>query len=259
MIFPIRDSKPNPDITPPSIILVSPQDNIIHKSGFPIEFNITDYHINTVWYNWDSTINQTLIPPYIVYLPSGEGTHMLYIFANDTRGNTQSKVFQFITDDISPTIKLIDPPNETVHKSGYLINLSISDSHLHTVIYHWDSDDNSILNYPYNVYLPVGDSSHWLFITCNDSAGNMALQQFLFITDDTPPIIILNSPSNNSIKQSNTVIDLSVFDDFLSTVYYHWDNQSNISLLEPYDVFLPNGDGPHELWIYANDTLGSLS
>ncbi len=247
------------DSTPPTIVLVSPENFTIHRSGIPIQFNVSDYHLHTVWYAWDFSAYHILQFPFIVFLPPLDGPHLLRISANDSRGNLESKTYLFITDDTYPTIELIDPENGSVHSSGYLINLSISDTHLNTVLYAWDLNTSLTFSPPYDLFLPVGDGPHWLFIVCNDTAGNTINSQYLFITDDTPPIITLNYPANNSVRKSGTIIDLFISDDHLSTVLYHWTDQPNASLSAPYCLFLPSGDGKHALWIYANDTLGATS
>ncbi|MFW9890283.1 MAG: DUF2341 domain-containing protein, partial [Candidatus Thorarchaeota archaeon] len=66
---------------------------------------------------------------------------------------------------IGPTITLETPLNNTIHSSGTLVNLSITDpSGISHVTYRWDDGNNQPLAYPYATSLPVGDSLHTLIV-----------------------------------------------------------------------------------------------
>ncbi|MFX1532602.1 MAG: SBBP repeat-containing protein [Promethearchaeota archaeon] len=92
------------DITLPSIFLNSPANNSIHPSGTTIDLTITDLNgISHVLYNWDSTANITLLSPYDVTLPVGNGQHVLHVYAYDTAGNWASATYLFTTEDPTTT------------------------------------------------------------------------------------------------------------------------------------------------------------
>ncbi|MFX1534706.1 MAG: SBBP repeat-containing protein [Promethearchaeota archaeon] len=164
-------------------------------------------------------------------------------------------------DDLSPAITLNNPTNNSVHQSGTLIKLNITDtdSGLGQVVYNWDSSTNIILEAPFDVTLPAGEGAHVLWIYANDSVGNWAMKTFVFITDDIAPIIALLSPTNGSTHSSGTPIGIIIEDAKpLSQILYHWDNNPNVTLTDLIiTVFLPAGDGLHVLYVYAQDQVGN--
>lgn len=186
---------------PPTIVLNSPLNNTIHNSGKEIIIDVLNSNLDTVLYNWDNTENQVWSPPYITELPSGNGGHNLYVYANDTLGNNISTMFQFITDDDNdhtpPSILLITPLNNTINPSGKRIELEISDINLDTVIYKWDDNTNILWEPPYNAPLPMRSGIHRLYIFANDTNNNTIIKIFQFTTEEEignyPPYTPYNS------------------------------------------------------------------
>ncbi|MFX1516270.1 MAG: nitrous oxide reductase family maturation protein NosD [Promethearchaeota archaeon] len=245
------------DDTTPTITLDSLINDTSHPSGTRIDLTVIDSHLETVLYNWDGTSNTSLNGLYTMVLPSGEGPHILQVYANDSAGNWASAVFAFTTDDTTPTITLDSLINDTSHPSGTRIDLTVIDSHLETVLYNWDGTSNTSLNGLYTMVLPSGEGPHILQVYANDSAGNWASAVFAFTTDDTTPTITLDSLINDTSHPSGTTVDLTVTDSHLETVLYNWDGTSNTSLNGLYTTVLPSGDGPHILRVYANDSAGN--
>ncbi|KXH76208.1 MAG: hypothetical protein AM326_03225 [Candidatus Thorarchaeota archaeon SMTZ-45] len=81
----------------------------------------------------------------------------------------------------------------------------------------------------------------------------------IVLSDDPVPAIILESPANNSILRSGSIIDIAITDTFSpSHVLFNWDGLGdNVSISEPYEILLPVGDGQHDLLLYANDTAAN--
>ena len=67
--------------------------------------------------------------------------------------------------------------------------------------------------------------------------------------------IFLQTPANNSILKSETLIVLEIDDANLLRLEYNWDSNPNTSWVPPYNTLLPKGDGPHILNVYALDDL----
>jgi parallel beta-helix repeat protein len=244
----------------PGITLTSPSNNSVLVTGSLIDINIIDANgLNQVLFNWDLATNSSLTSPYNVTLPMGDGLHILYIYAQDLSGKWSISAYTFITDDTAPVISLISPINGTMHISGTLINLSITDTNdLTQVLYNWDNKANSTLSNPYDLSLILGNSQHLLTIFVQDIAGNWVTQQFLFITNDDLPVIDLLSPSEGMIYFSGTTINLNITSgNELALVLYNWDGGTNSTLFSPYDVTLLTGDGQHTLYIYVQDNLGN--
>ena len=250
----------------PSITLSSPTNNTVHKSGTNISLSITGNFISTILYHWDSSANSvfTGTSSYTIPLIAGDGIHTLYIYANNTAGNATSKIFVFTTDDTPPTINLLSPANDTVHHSGTIISFNVIDNTggggIGTVLYYWNSAPvYSVLNSPYDLSLPIGNGEHILFITANDTLGNVASPEiYIFYTDDTVPSITLMGFNNDTAHHSGTTISLDITsNNGISVVIYHWDNGVNITLDGSYNVNLPTGEGIHVLYIYTNNTVNT--
>jgi parallel beta-helix repeat protein len=179
---------------PPNIILINPSNNTILNSGREIVVNIIESNLDTVLYNWDNLEAKNWIEPFITELPVGNGIHYLHIFANDTFGFNDSKMFQFITDDENdhtpPEISLINPSNNSTHLSGTRIDIEVSDPILDTVMYKWDDDDYNVRSSGFSTSLPEGNGVHNLHIFANDTENNKASKVFQFTTYGDPSIFI---------------------------------------------------------------------
>lgn len=182
----------------PSIILNSPAENGTYKPGTAINVGITDgdginisfYHYRTNntppsdWtsggFRWDD--------PECASLPDGPvGRVFLHIFANDSLGDNNTAMFQFLRDGENPIITLNSPNNGTTHAPGTTIDLTVSDSgSLNHVLYNWDGGTNATLTSPYDLTLPTGNGEHVLRVYANDSAGNRESAVYVFTTEDVP-------------------------------------------------------------------------
>ncbi|MFX1251451.1 MAG: SBBP repeat-containing protein [Promethearchaeota archaeon] len=247
----------------PDINLLSPANNSAAQSGSTIDLDITDQNsgVSHVLYNWDGApSNTTLAAPYDLIVPSGEVSHILEVFANDSLDNWEGKIFVFITDDTDPVITLNSPANESIQTPGTMINFTITDANgIGLVIYNWGYGTNISLTSPYDLSLITGDGQHVLRIYAKDTAGNWANGTYIFTTDGTGPIASLYNIANNSAHLAGTIIYLNLTEvTEVNQSYYKWDDNSLVSLTgPPYSVVLPAGDGPHILLISANDSLGN--
>ncbi|MHA2224108.1 MAG: hypothetical protein ACXAC8_02815 [Candidatus Hodarchaeales archaeon] len=91
---------------PPSITLNSRTNNSIVSEDAIIYLNIVDEtsEVNQILYHWEEQTNTTLIDPdgdsiYEVILPSGNGTLVLHVYAQDSDGNWSSVIFSFTASD----------------------------------------------------------------------------------------------------------------------------------------------------------------
>ncbi|MFX1254816.1 MAG: SBBP repeat-containing protein, partial [Promethearchaeota archaeon] len=246
------------DATAPTITLTSPSNESIRPSGTIVDLTIVDLNgVDQVKYNWDGSANASLTSPYDVTLPGPDGQYVLYVYANDSAGNWANQTYVFTTDDTDPVITLTSPANETIHINGTTIDLSISDLHLISVKYKWDAGSWTDFFTPYDTTLPEGDGTHTLYVNATDAAGHWVVHVYVFTTDDTDPIILLTSPTNETVHHSGTTIDLSISDLHLISVKYKWDGGgwNNFSIL--YETTLPTGAGTHTLYVNATDEAGN--
>ncbi|MCF2137529.1 MAG: Ig-like domain-containing protein [Candidatus Thorarchaeota archaeon] len=245
------------DDTPPTISLIGPANNTLQPSGTTVEVSIVDVHLDIVGYHWDSDAWNIWTAPYHTQTPSGDGSHSLYVEATDEAGHTTTTTIVYVIDDTQPVVVLNGPANNTRHHSGTLVDVSVSDLHLSTVYYHWDSAAWAVWSSPYDTSMPAGDGDHSLYVNATDEAGNWQYVHYLFITDDATPLVILHSPANNTVQVSGTLVNVSVSDNDLDTVRYHWDGDDWSIWPAPYDTYVPTGDGSHTLYVWINDTAGN--
>lgn len=71
------------------------------------------------------------------------------------------------------------------------------------------------------------------------------------------PSILLKNPSNYTIQNKGTVINLEIRDINLGGVLYNWDGNNNQSFYQQWMVMVPQTNGWHVLHVYANDSLGA--
>ncbi|WP_455143122.1 thrombospondin type 3 repeat-containing protein, partial [Candidatus Hodarchaeum mangrovi] len=157
---------------------------------------------------------------------------------------------------LNENIILVSPVNNSVLPSGTIIRFNISDFNLVELYYHWDNELNNTWLPPYETTLPMGDGLHILHAYALDTLDSWEYQEYHFITDDTFPMIILTSTTNNSNLAPDSVINFDVIDDHLDKILYHWNKGNNQTLNIPYQITLPPEEGTHELTVYASDIVG---
>ncbi|MFX0065201.1 MAG: Ig-like domain-containing protein, partial [Candidatus Hermodarchaeota archaeon] len=186
-----------------------------------------------------------------------ESNHTIRAVAVDTVGQIAVSSVSLTVDARPPTI---EPESQslasnTVHKGGTTISFSISDLYLESVQYHWNSEGWQNLAVPYQVTLPTQETQHILYLNATDKAGNVNYNSFIYTTDDTPPIINLVSPSNNTESWPGAIVNISISELHIDKQLYSW-NSSEWKILT--DEFrLPDEIGSWVLTIFVNDSAGN--
>ncbi|MEK6878780.1 MAG: hypothetical protein AABY22_04195 [Nanoarchaeota archaeon] len=76
-----------------SITIIKPENNTyLQKDSLPLDFIVSNQQ--AIWYNLDNGNNMTIIAP--ILFNSSQGSHTLYLFANNSMGNLTSKNITFI-------------------------------------------------------------------------------------------------------------------------------------------------------------------
>ncbi len=101
-----------PDTFGPSISIFDPKP-VIYISNNSLEFNyvVSDSSgVNSCWYNLDSGENTTILNcQNITFNVSSEGFYTLYLFANDSLGNSASSSVNFGIDLTGISLQIIEP------------------------------------------------------------------------------------------------------------------------------------------------------
>ncbi|MHA2030838.1 MAG: hypothetical protein ACW99Q_15775, partial [Candidatus Kariarchaeaceae archaeon] len=83
------------DITPPVITLHNPDNDTSIETSLVIDLEINDYSLEEVWVNWDESVNQSLVSPYQIDVPTEEGYHWLTVYATDSVGHVTVQKYRW--------------------------------------------------------------------------------------------------------------------------------------------------------------------
>ncbi|MEM2833436.1 MAG: Ig-like domain-containing protein [Candidatus Korarchaeota archaeon] len=188
------------DRTPPSLDILSPQND----SLVPMRFNIT-WHAND---NMGLSIIRLLlddipyaelaptISTYEIELDSG-GLHTVKIVAYDVVGLYSEKVIT-VYCDIFPPIVTIQTENGTVFRTDIVfISWNVQEdygiSSRYVVV-----DSNYIPVYKDNITLALSEGMHVILVRIVDVAGNIGEAKITIFVDINPPYVRIVSPVNGS-------------------------------------------------------------
>nr|MDO8110235.1 hypothetical protein [Candidatus Sigynarchaeota archaeon] len=185
------------------------------------------------------------------------GWHNYTIIANDgVYGITQNTIWVNVVNDVTPpNITLVYPVGNPYVKGGSVIVFDFFDfNRVASAWFNWDGMGNITLPFPYNIVAPATQGIHLLYVYANDSVGNVANMNYLFYTDNTPPVITLLSPLNNNTYPAGTPISLQVIDNYnVNQVRYSWYPSPSGVLIAPYSLTLINRNGRNLLQVTAFD------
>jgi len=167
---------------------------------------------------------KNFLEPYNISASWGsDKEYNVQINAMDKAGNLNSSWFYFIYDSGDPEIMLNSPENNSVIQRGTVLDFSIFDITLIEANYSVNSGVNFSFLYPYNISTSGWtDEDYIIQIYATDSLGNSISSWFFFTIDSSNPVIVLNSPQNNSIIPSSTILDFSIIDIYLMQVNYSY-------------------------------------
>ncbi|MHA1129871.1 MAG: hypothetical protein ACTSQQ_03590, partial [Candidatus Helarchaeota archaeon] len=171
------------DSTPPTVSILAPLNDTYHSSSILINISSSAGDIHRIWYRlydraaemWVDIIDVLWTSPTQRVL--ADGSYGLFVWANDTYGNTLSVPENVnFTVDAPPYIAYLSIVNETTYVSAILLNISVEVSDLDTIWYAvFDGASWGITNTtwtaPVSLVLPDGDYA--LYIWVNDTQGNV--------------------------------------------------------------------------------------
>jgi hypothetical protein len=236
------------DVTPPTIIIISPPNATIADST-PL-LNVTfGEMVSYTWYNVNGTTNSSLYPNTFnltLNLTNLEdGQHNVTVYANDSVGNLNFWTVWFTVDTTPPTVinVTITPSSPAV---GSLVNISanITDEHLDTVLINITYPNGTIITkdisnanvgnlYYYYDFNASIYGTYYVRIIANDTAGNVNSS----VNGTFPAIRIIsraaNLTANTSVKVINATntsyvdIEITVLKDVNATVNVTLSSSSN--------------------------------
>jgi len=259
------------DLTPPTITITSPAEGSIMGPSALLSANTSEaatcrYGTTSAPTALMTTTGNLVHSEQIVALTNG--TQNYYVNCSDRVNLTAEANVTWYVDAEGPQIILDSPANGSGIKAGEYINFTITD--LSNVSTAWYSTNGGLTNTtftdPYDLDTTGWSGSISLIVWANDTWGNMndSLSQIgilTFYVDNTPPVITLVSPTNNSQIQAGTTLVFSITDNVaVSDAWYSIDGGANTSFATQYNLSTSGwSDGNHNVKVYANDTVGNLA
>jgi parallel beta-helix repeat protein len=151
-----------------------------------------------------------------------------WVWANDTVGNWNR------TGDLNVTINLtadVTPPGITIESplnqsyASWEVDLNVTTSEpASSCLYNLDGGQNQSMGGLGTDWDDVidtgGDGTFHLFVYCNDTAGNMGVNDSVWFTSDTqdPAVILLSPPDNFNTSQTSIDFQFNVTDSIAQTL-----------------------------------------
>ncbi|MCK4845136.1 MAG: hypothetical protein KAS95_05660, partial [Candidatus Heimdallarchaeota archaeon] len=133
-------------------------------------------------------------------------------------------------------------------------NIDISVTGADECSYRWDLDNYTSFTDVASTSLPTTEGWHYLEVRASDSFNNTAIEVYEVGYDSTECYLILNDPINNSIIESESLLNFSTYG--ANSIICEWDkNGTEIELLSlpDYNLAVPITEGYHNLTLILND------
>ncbi|MFW9926079.1 MAG: hypothetical protein ACFFDM_04850, partial [Candidatus Thorarchaeota archaeon] len=105
--------------------------------------------------------------------------------------------------------------------------------------------------------LSLSDGNHTIRIICEDNYGQRAYDRVTVEIDATYPKNDMINFSVGDVLKSGSLLILNITDEHLNNVVSGWDADTWISFPEPYQTYLPSGDGVHIFHVNSTDAAGN--
>jgi len=263
----------------PSLTLVSPSegDSYGYNESLALDFIVSDAdnNLNSCWYTIDGGVtNNTIVSCVNTTFDVSEGSHDLYIYANDSLGLESSDTASFSVAVGSPSIVLNYPINVYFSLEGLIqFNYTPTDVDLDSCELWGNFDgefklnqtDSSPTSGSENTFsLNLGDGIYLWNIRCVDDIGNSAFNgNKTFYIDTINPIVSLIEPTGS--KTSRTVsASWSITDNSPVSCNYNVYRGSSIEVINTSIncslnavSFIVTVDANFMFNLYVNDSAGN--
>ncbi len=242
------------EITPPNIMILSPQNQTYAGRLVPLNFTVYDYSpISWMGYSLDGQANVT-VTGNTTLAGLSDGSHRVIVYANDTYGNMgSSSMLYFTVDTTAPSVLILSPQNLTYHSSSVPLTFTVSES-TSWVGYSLDGQSNTTATG--NTTISVADGKHRIAVYANNSFGNMGSSGIIYFSIDTiSPTVTVLSPQNATYSSDYVPLTFTVSEP-VSWMGYSLDSGANVTVSG--NATLTLADGAHRVVVYANDTFGNM-
>ncbi len=153
-----------------------------------------------------------------------------------------------------PEITVAGITNNTYYYEEKIIDISVTGAVASS--YRWDLDSYVSFSNSTSTTLPTSEGWHFLEVRANDEFNNTAIEVYDVGYDPTESYLVLNSPMNNSVIHSSTLLNFSTYG--ANSILCEWDNNgTEIELLSlpENDIAVPSTEGVHNISLILNDTF----
>jgi hypothetical protein len=224
----------NKDSVDPSIDSIdSPSSGEWFSSSPPsYTLSITETNLDSIWYtldggtnNYTGAISGTIDST--AWTNAGQGAVTVMFYANDSAGNWAYSSVVINKDSVDPSIDSIDSPSSGAWFSSNppSYSLSITETNLDSI---WYTLDGGLNNYAgaasgtidVTAWSNAGQGAVTITFYINDSASNLDFASVVVNKDTLPPILVLNTPINNTYVNNAPPINITVYDKHFATLTY---------------------------------------
>jgi subtilisin family serine protease len=233
------------DAQVPLARILYPKDGGRIPMGSVLTAEVTDARLADVYYSVDGGSPNKLVVPYQIDMAGWEpSTHTVTIAAIDRVSHVTSCSASFEIVNSSIAVQLENPANGGVVRSGIPITFSVSGSG--TVTSRWSTagvwqELGGLMTIPTDDW---SEGVHSIIINSTSDLGGFDQATFAITIDGTYPVILLNSPSNNSFVSSSDSIRFQVFDVNMKTV--NWTIWNRSGSTAQWETVLPLSSPPRD-------------
>lgn len=244
------------------ILLESPVDDGVVKSGNPLEFSFLGLGEMTAMWSIDG-IWHDLGEPYAIQTDGWEeGIYEITVNVTNDLGQSAEQTFTITVDDTPPEITLISPTDGAFVNPYMTLIIEVSDVHLDLVSWVlWGVTRTT----PYHdVYISLAtypaDGFFTVAVIAQDLAGNEAHESFVFAMDSTAPLITVENLGPGGAIKAGTPVDVSVEDAFLAEASWSLDSGTLEPMATPQTIDTSSwSSGWHSFQVYARDHSGQVA
>jgi parallel beta-helix repeat protein len=241
------------DMIPPTVTILSPENATYVVSDVPLTFTINET-ASWMGYSLDGQANVT-ITGNTTLTSLSEGVHSIVVSANDTAGNMgTSGILYFTTDTTPPHLTILSPQNVTYDTDAIMLNFTIDDV-ASWMGYSLDSQANATIA-GNTTLISLAEGPHNVVVYANDTLGNMGGSDTVYFTVAITPEITVLSPANSTYATSDVPLTFAL-SEAASWIGYSLDGQPNATITGN-TTLTALAEGPHNVVVYANDTLGNM-
>jgi len=228
--------------------------------GATLTATVSDKRLSHVYYSLDGGLAKTMAQPYRVDMSGWSiGDHVVVVVAVDLVDHVTSKSVSFEIIDSTIAIQLENLRNGGAVHSGVPITFSVTGSGAITSrwfdggTWHEIGSERSISTTGWV------ESDHSILLNSTSDLGGSDQYSFTVIIDDTPPVILLSSPMNNSFVSPSDSVVLQVLDANMQGVNWTvWDRRGSTTQSEVVlQLISPPSDGDFEVNAIAVDKAGN--